>query len=779
MSQSIEVGSVLGGRYRITDHVVTSADQDLVFTGLDQVLNRRVTVLVASLENATQVASSARELATGERQDDVQVLDLGLSEGHTYLIAGGNPDPDVLLGLAYPQETYVEPFQTDTLGSEIFGSSRDAQAHEYDDDEAYYTELDEHIRADQEQHSRRPGFLNRLSDRLSERMNSSSDGSAARKAAGASALAAAGSAAKAKEDEKRRAEEAERQRLEEERRRAEEAERQRLEDEKRRAEEAERQRVEREREEAAAAERAERERREAEELERRRARQIEEDERRERAAAERRAAERAEREEREARQAEERAEMEQREADRRREAAVKAAAQESGKGRDGRTEQGRRAAADISTDPMPTVPAAGRGDDGSASDSARPRPAKAHRDEAAPKDDEATPKDTERQSPRRVRPAPRRALAAAAASGAGATAAGDAPRNADKANDVRRDGASSNGDGRDAGHGSEREPRADGRDASDEGRKDRSGRRGAAAAGVGAAAVGATAAATGASGHGTEVPAGSRRDADARDPHRNRKDTARGAAPATAAAAAHPDGPRDRRDPDDDRRSKTGGAGWLVALLLVLLLAVALIAGFFLLNQNRDSVPDDNQATASPTESTQPTDDGASPSEETSASPSQDEAPAEPASLVDIYREVPDAPTLESEHDDQLPNIIDGDPETYWQSYSYKRPNFGGYTRSMNFVIELEEARDIEKVTVESLASSAGQLAIGVASEDGLGDLRRGGEGTFVDGKAEVDITDDQGNAKYVVVTVTELPQLAVDNTQYAYGMRLSEITVE
>lgn len=712
MSQSIEVGSVLGGRYRITDHVVTSADQDLVFTGLDQVLNRRVTVLVASLENATQVASSARELATGERQDDVQVLDLGLSEGHTYLIAGGNPDPDVLLGLAYPQETYVEPFQTDTLGSEIFGSSRDAQAHEYDDDEAYYTELDEHIRADQEQHSRRPGFLNRLSDRLSERMNSSSDGSAAREAAGASALAAAGSAAKAKEEEKRRAEEAERAR-QEERRRAEEAERARQEEERRRAEEAERQRVEREREEAAAAERAERERREAEELERRRARQIEEDERRERAAAERRAAERAEREEREARQAEERAEMEQREADRRREAAV----QESGKGRDGRTEQGRgAAAADISTDPMPTVPAAGRGDEGSASDSARPRPAKAHRDGAAPKDDEATPKDTERQAPRRVRPAPRRALAAAAASGAGATAAGAAPQNANRADDVRRDGAASNGDGRDA---------------------------------------------------------------DARDPHRDRKDTARGAAPATAAAAAHPDGPRDRRDPDDDRRSKTGGAGWLVALLLVLLLAVALIAGFFLLNQNRDSVPDDNQATGSPTESTQPTDGGASPSEETSASPSEDVAPAEPASLVDIYREVPDAPTLESEHDDQLSNIIDGDPETYWQSYSYKRPNFGGYTRSMNFVIELEEARDIEKVTVESLASSAGQLAIGVASEDGLGDLRRGGEGTFVDGKAEVDITDDQGNAKYVVVTVTELPQLAVDNTQYAYGMRLSEITVE
>ena len=124
MPQPISVGAVLGGRYRITEHVVTSADQDMVFLGADQVLNRRVTVLVASRENATQVASSARELATGERTDDVQVLDLGLSEGRTYLIAGGGPDPDVLLGLAYPQEVYVEPFQTDTLGSEIFGESR-------------------------------------------------------------------------------------------------------------------------------------------------------------------------------------------------------------------------------------------------------------------------------------------------------------------------------------------------------------------------------------------------------------------------------------------------------------------------------------------------------------------------------------------------------------------------------------------------------------------------------------------------------------------------------
>lgn len=639
MSQSIEVGSVLGGRYRITDHVVTSADQDLVFTGLDQVLNRRVTVLVASLENATQVASSARELATGERQDDIQVLDLGLSEGHTYLIAGGNPDPDVLLGLAYPQETYVEPFQTDTLGSEIFGSSRDTEAHEYEDDEAYYTDLDERVRADQEQHSRRPGFLNRLSDRLSERMNSSSDGSAARQAAGASALAAAGSAAKAKEEEEeRKAEEAEKARLEEERRRREEADR------------------------------VERERREAEELERRRARQIEEDERRERAEAERRAVERTEREERTAREAEERAEMEQREADRRRVAAA----------RDSRDDRGPGDAEDTSTDPVPTVPAAGAA------------PVKdGGRDRRDPQDPAAGAAGTDetKDAPRRVRPAPRRALAAAAAAGAGAAAVVG-----------------------------------------------------------GTAAAGAMTRSSGADGADT-----------------GRQD----------AAAGH-DGPR---DPEDDRREKKGGAGrWLVALLLCLLLVAALIFGFFLLNKNRNAVGE-GESTPSATESASPS-GSPSASEDASASPSEDEASAEPAALVDIYRQVPDNPPLESQHDGALPYIIDGDPETYWQGHGYTRPNFGGYTRSMNFVIQLEEPRDVTKVAIDSLAGEGGNVAVGIANDESLGDLRRGGQGSFADGTAEIDITDEQGDAQYVVVTVTELPEINPGG-QYPYGLQLSEITVD
>ena len=42
MSHPIDVGSVLGGRYKVTATVLTSHDQDLVLDGVDQVLNRPV-----------------------------------------------------------------------------------------------------------------------------------------------------------------------------------------------------------------------------------------------------------------------------------------------------------------------------------------------------------------------------------------------------------------------------------------------------------------------------------------------------------------------------------------------------------------------------------------------------------------------------------------------------------------------------------------------------------------------------------------------------------------
>ncbi|WP_353301166.1 hypothetical protein [Micrococcus luteus] len=423
MPQPIAVGAVLGGRYRITQHVVTSADQDMVFLGTDQVLNRRVTVLVASRENATQVASSARELATGERTDDVQVLDLGLSEGRTYLIAGGDPDPDVLLGLAYPQELYVEPFQTDSLGSELFGESRTGDPHAYDDDEAYYTDLDRRLRADEDEAQRRPGFLNRLSERLAERVRPS-DGTAAKAAAGASALAAADAATRKQQEERERAEREAAERAERERKEAaERAERERKEaEEKARAEREAAERAERERKEAA--ERAERERREAEEraeeerrAEAERARRQAEQEAEERAAREREAEQArlaAEREEAERRELERRAEARRRaEEERAREAAEREAEERAAQEREAAERE-----AQAGTAALPAVAAgaaAAQAPDADA-DGATP-PTEPVESVAAEKTDPPEPvaPDTEAIPVRRQRPVPRRAIVAESA----------------------------------------------------------------------------------------------------------------------------------------------------------------------------------------------------------------------------------------------------------------------------------------------------------------------------------------------------------------------------
>ncbi|PAW32386.1 hypothetical protein CIT32_05285 [Micrococcus luteus] len=420
MPQPIAVGAVLGGRYRITQHVVTSADQDMVFLGTDQVLNRRVTVLVASRENATQVASSARELATGERTDDVQVLDLGLSEGRTYLIAGGDPDPDVLLGLAYPQELYVEPFQTDSLGSELFGESRTGDPHAYDDDEAYYTDLDRRLRADEDEAQRRPGFLNRLSERLAERVRPS-DGTAAKAAAGASALAAADAATRKQQEERERAE----------REAAERAERERKEAEERaRAEREAAERAERERKEAA--ERAERERREAEEraeeerrAEAERARRQAEQEAEDRAAREREAEQArlaAEREEAERRELERRTEARRRaEEERAREAERREAEKRAAQEREAAEREAEKREAQAGTAALPAVAAgaaAAQTTDADADGATPPvEPVEPVEPVAAEKTDAPEPvaPDTEAIPVRRQRPVPRRAIVAESA----------------------------------------------------------------------------------------------------------------------------------------------------------------------------------------------------------------------------------------------------------------------------------------------------------------------------------------------------------------------------
>lgn len=182
MSQSIEVGSILGGRYQVTEFVMTSAESDLVLEGIDQVLNRSVSILVASAENSSQLASNAREIAMDERSANVQVLDLGITDANqSYLVANLTNSADLLDLIIGHDAPYVEPFYTDTLGTEIFGESREAVPQTYDDDDEYYEQL-RYDAVDEEQEpreapraSRLGGLKNRFSRKNQEQPTESED----------------------------------------------------------------------------------------------------------------------------------------------------------------------------------------------------------------------------------------------------------------------------------------------------------------------------------------------------------------------------------------------------------------------------------------------------------------------------------------------------------------------------------------------------------------------------------------------------------------------------
>lgn len=172
---NLDEGAVLGGRYQITGRVMTSSEQDQVLNGLDQVLNREVLILVASRENASQAAQSARQLATGERASSIQILDLGLSNDRTYLVAPGNSDVEDLLALLTNQDVYVEPFFTEALGTELFGESRSHTPQTFDDDAEYYAELQDELADEQADTSKRPEFLNKISDRIDNWLHEETD----------------------------------------------------------------------------------------------------------------------------------------------------------------------------------------------------------------------------------------------------------------------------------------------------------------------------------------------------------------------------------------------------------------------------------------------------------------------------------------------------------------------------------------------------------------------------------------------------------------------------
>ena len=126
MSQQIPVGSVLGGRYEITAHIIITVESDMVLEGTDQILNRKVSVVVASPSRSALLEANSRALATNAR-GNIQILDLGITpEGSRYLVTS-HTRPDTLLDTLLV-ENHALSNAEDALGTEIFGDSESSSS---------------------------------------------------------------------------------------------------------------------------------------------------------------------------------------------------------------------------------------------------------------------------------------------------------------------------------------------------------------------------------------------------------------------------------------------------------------------------------------------------------------------------------------------------------------------------------------------------------------------------------------------------------------------------
>ena len=121
LSQQIPVGTVLGGRYEVTAHIIITAESDMVLEGIDQILNRKVSVVVASPNRSALLEVNTRALATTS-QGNIQILDLGITpEGSRYLVTS-HTRPDLLLDTLLVENHSLSNAE-DALGAEIFGDS--------------------------------------------------------------------------------------------------------------------------------------------------------------------------------------------------------------------------------------------------------------------------------------------------------------------------------------------------------------------------------------------------------------------------------------------------------------------------------------------------------------------------------------------------------------------------------------------------------------------------------------------------------------------------------
>ncbi|MEK8226768.1 hypothetical protein NKG05_12780 [Oerskovia sp. M15] len=114
-----------------------------------------------------------------------------------------------------------------------------------------------------------------------------------------------------------------------------------------------------------------------------------------------------------------------------------------------------------------------------------------------------------------------------------------------------------------------------------------------------------------------------------------------------------------------------------------------------------------------------------------------------------------DDPADAGEKPEAVPLAIDGDPATFWFTYSYKSPDFAGLKKSTGYTFTLDEPATVQRVVL-STNNTGGAFELRAVTPDAP-DGGALASGTFAD-TVELELDPPTEGTTFVLL-VTELPR--------------------
>ncbi|KAB8163336.1 serine/threonine protein kinase [Streptomyces sp. 3MP-14] len=132
-------------------------------------------------------------------------------------------------------------------------------------------------------------------------------------------------------------------------------------------------------------------------------------------------------------------------------------------------------------------------------------------------------------------------------------------------------------------------------------------------------------------------------------------------------------------------------------------------------------------------------------------------------------------PEGSGQNPESAPLVIDGDPESYWQTKNYYGPSFGNLKRGLGLILDLGEAQEVRSLTVEAVGDTAVEFR--AAPADATTPPSGADDFVTLDSATGSSLTlqgDEPVTTRFVLVWLTDLP-LGNDGN---YRGRITDISV-